>query len=156
MTSVYDAEILLPGLKLVRGGSADVPDDVQGLTKDGSILVFLKQFGGDLGSALGNQKMWVRAMYERGGKPLNRVELDGDAKKRGGKPSDGAGDGEKEKEEKAAARDDEEESDGDGEGPGGDVNDSWEELDDEFEDLNLEPLVQKWEGKSCVHFFKLS
>ena len=137
MTSVYDAEILLPGLKLVEGGSAVVPGDVQGLTKDGSILVLLKQFDGDLGSALGNQKMWVRAMYERGGKPLNREELDGDVGKRGGKPSAaGTGDDEKEKEEKE--------------------NDSWEELDDEFEDLELEPLVRKWDGKSCVHFFKLS
>ena len=62
-SSIFDASVLLPGLKLKASKGVEVPEDVKSLTKDGSMLVFLKKFDGDL-MMLRDQIMFLEATYE--------------------------------------------------------------------------------------------
>jgi hypothetical protein len=61
-TNIFDASILLPGLRLVLSESAMETDDVAPTERD-SILVHVKQFDGDL-SFLSSQKVLMQASYE--------------------------------------------------------------------------------------------
>ncbi len=62
-SSIFDASVLLPGLKLKASEGVEVPEDVKSLTKDGSMLVFLKKFDGDL-IMFRDQIMFLEATYE--------------------------------------------------------------------------------------------
>ena len=61
--TIYDARVLLPGLKLTQSKDVVVPDDVKALTSDGSMLVFLKKFEGNL-SLFRDHNMFLEAVYE--------------------------------------------------------------------------------------------
>lgn len=62
-SSIFDVRVLLPGLKLKASKGVEVPEDVKSLTEDGSMLVFLKKFDGDL-SMFRDQIMFLEATYE--------------------------------------------------------------------------------------------
>jgi hypothetical protein len=72
MTSaaIFDANVLLPGLTLTSSKDVVVPDDVKSLTNDGSIVVFLKKFDGNL-SLFRDQKIFLEATYKSRGTPSN-------------------------------------------------------------------------------------
>lgn len=65
-SSIYDAKVLLPGLQLTPSKVVPVSEEVKALTSDGSMLVFLKKFEGNL-SLFGNEKLILEAVYESRG-----------------------------------------------------------------------------------------
>ena len=122
--SIFDAKVLLPGLKLIPSKGVEVPSEVQSLTDDGSILVFLKKFDGNL-SLFRDQKILLEATYQSRGTPPN-----GDAGEVVGN---------------IAVNNENTEPDGDEEDPWDE--DPWDEkLEDNFEDISYEgKLVEEWE-----------
>ena len=64
--SIYDAKVLLPGLQLTPSKGVSVPDEAKALTSDGSMLVFLKKFDGNL-SLFANKNVILEAVYESRG-----------------------------------------------------------------------------------------
>jgi hypothetical protein len=114
-------------LKLVGSKDAEIPDDVKSLTKDGSILVFLKKFEDNLGFLRGTEVL-LEAMYQTGGTPSN-VET---------KDEQAADDDE----DKKGKSDDEEEP-------------SWDELTDKFDERELDDLVQERELGKISFLFEI-
>ena len=123
-TAIFDANILLPGLTLTSRKDVVVPDDVRSLTNDGSIVVFLKKFDGNL-SLFRDQKIFLEATYKSRGTPSNN--------------------GASEEENALDEADDKD--------PVEKEEDPWEkELEDVFDDQSYkDKLVEEWEwGKNYV------
>ena len=128
--SIFDANVLLPGLNLVSSKDVEVPDEVKSLTNDGSIIVCLKKLDGKL-SLFRDENIFLEATYQSRGTPSNS--------------------GASESVENPTNEDDKMEPDGDGEDPWG------EELDIEFDNISYEDkLVEEWEwGETFCSFFEI-
>ncbi len=125
-SSIYDAKVVLPGLQLTPSKGFPVPEEVKALTSDGSVLVFLKKFEGNL-SLFGNEKLILEAVYES----------------RGTAPAHDGAEAEEDVVEEPENEEDSESWPND---------DPWApDLDDEFVDLEYEKLVDKMEwGKTLI------